>query len=164
MEAMMEQRDGVALFTICRPEKRNAVNFVVMEALEGALSEAEADERVKIFAITGAGDEAFCSGGDLHEFGPLRGAEAKQMLTRMGEVLYRLLTFPKPTAALVNGAAMGGAASWRRPAISVLSKKEAESGSFKGGSASQPAGAAPRCCSANCRTRGPSIYCCALNR
>ncbi|MED3785278.1 enoyl-CoA hydratase/isomerase family protein [Geobacillus stearothermophilus] len=108
MEAMMEQRDGVALFTICRPEKRNAVNFVVMEALEGALSEAEADERVKIFAITGAGDEAFCSGGDLHEFGPLRGAEAKQMLTRMGEVHYRLLTFPKPTAALVNGAAMGG--------------------------------------------------------
>ncbi|MFC0298112.1 enoyl-CoA hydratase/isomerase family protein [Geobacillus jurassicus] len=108
MEAMMENYDGVALFTICRPEKRNAINFAVMEALEEALEQAAADGEVKVFAITGAGDEAFCSGGDLSEFGHLRGAEAKRMLMRMGGLLYKLLTFPKPTAALVNGTAMGG--------------------------------------------------------
>ncbi|BBW96807.1 enoyl-CoA hydratase/isomerase family protein [Geobacillus icigianus] len=108
MEAKMEYEAGVGLFTICRPEKRNAINFAVMEALEEAMKRAAADEHVKVFAITGAGGEAFCSGGDLHEFGHLRGAEAKQMLTRMGELLYKLLTFPKPTVALVNGTAIGG--------------------------------------------------------
>ncbi|QIZ67230.1 enoyl-CoA hydratase/isomerase family protein [Geobacillus subterraneus] len=108
MEAMVEHHNGVALFTICRPEKRNAINFAVMHALEQAIEQAAADDGVKVFAITGAGGEAFCSGGDLSEFGHLRGAEAKQMLTRMGELLYKLLTFPKPTAALVNGTAMGG--------------------------------------------------------
>ncbi len=108
MEAMLEHHDGIALFTICRPEKRNAINFAVMGALEEAMEQAAADPQVKVFAITGAGSEAFCSGGDLSEFGHLRGTEARQMLMRMGELLYRLLTFPKPTAALVNGTAIGG--------------------------------------------------------
>ncbi|KDE49421.1 enoyl-CoA hydratase/isomerase family protein [Geobacillus sp. CAMR5420] len=108
MEAMLEHHDGIALFTICRPEKRNAINFAVMGALEEAMEQAAADPQVKVFAITGAGSEAFCSGGDLSEFGHLRGTEARQMLMRMGELLYRLLTFPKLTAALVNGTAMGG--------------------------------------------------------
>ncbi|AGT31422.1 enoyl-CoA hydratase [Geobacillus genomosp. 3] len=108
MEAMVEHHGGIALFTICRPERRNAINFTVMHALERALEQAAVDDEVKVFAITGTGGEAFCSGGDLSEFGHLRGAEAKQMLMRMGELLYKLLTFPKPTAALVNGTAMGG--------------------------------------------------------
>lgn len=164
MEAMLEHHDGIALFTICRPEKRNAINFAVMGALEEAMEQAAADPQVKVFAITGAGSEAFCSGGDLSEFGHLRGTEARQMLMRMGELLYRLLTFPKPTAALVNGTAMGAAASWRPLAIFALPKKEAGSDLCKAGLALQPAGEERRCCLPNFRTGGRLTYCCAPSR
>lgn len=100
--------EGVLLFTINRPDRRNAINFEVMNGLEEAIRLAE-DDDVKVFAITGAGDQAFCSGGDLAAFHRLKTEEqAYGMLSRMAGVLYKLLVLPKPTIAILNGTAVGG--------------------------------------------------------
>ncbi|UII57301.1 enoyl-CoA hydratase/isomerase family protein [Cytobacillus spongiae] len=99
---------GYLLFTINREERRNAINYEVMEGLESAIS-AALDKHVKALVITGAGDKAFCSGGDLSVFHELRTeSEAYQMLSKMANILYKLAILPKPTVALLNGTAVGG--------------------------------------------------------
>lgn len=101
--------NGIATFTIDRPEMRNAINYTVMDGLEQFLNRIENNEDVAYAVITGAGDRAFCSGGDLSEFHTLRTAdEAYPMLSRMSGLLYRVATLPMPVIALVNGAAVGG--------------------------------------------------------
>ncbi|RSD28299.1 enoyl-CoA hydratase/isomerase family protein [Mesobacillus subterraneus] len=103
-----KEPEGILLFTINRPERRNAINYEVMEGLEQALDLAKGDD-VKVFAITGAGDQAFCSGGDLSAFHQLKTEEqAKGMLSRMAGILHKLLVLPKPTIAILNGSAVGG--------------------------------------------------------
>lgn len=101
-------KNGVLLFTITRAKKRNAVNFEVMEGLLKAIQEAK-DPGVKALVITGDGEQAFCSGGDLSVFHGLKTAdESYGMLSKMGEILYQLLVLPKLTIALMNGTAVGG--------------------------------------------------------
>ena len=101
--------NGIATFTIDRPEMRNAINYAVMDGLEQFLNQIENNEDVAYAVITGAGDRAFCSGGDLSEFHALRTAdEAYPMLSKMAGLLYRVATLPMPVIALVNGAAVGG--------------------------------------------------------
>lgn len=101
--------NGIATFTIDRPEMRNAINYTVMDGLEQFLNRIENNEDVAYAVITGSGDRAFCSGGDLSEFHTLRTAdEAYPMLSRMSGLLYRVATLPMPVIALVNGAAVGG--------------------------------------------------------
>lgn len=100
--------NGVLLFTITRESRRNAVNFEVMDGLREAIKRAK-EPRVKALVITGEGDQAFCSGGDLTVFHDLKTEdEAYGMLSRMGGILYDLMLIPKPTIALMNGAAVGG--------------------------------------------------------
>ena len=101
--------EGIATFTIDRPEVRNAVNTGVVNGLESFLDQIEKNPAVSIAVITGSGEQAFCSGGDLSEYHSLRSAEESfPMLSRMAGLLYRLATLPMPTIALVNGTAVGG--------------------------------------------------------
>lgn len=103
------QNNGILMITLNRPEKRNAINFQMIKDLREVIDFAENDESVKMLVIKGAGEQAFCSGGDLSEFHALETeAEAYKMLTMMGEILYRLATLSKPTIAYLNGAAVGG--------------------------------------------------------
>lgn len=105
---IISKENGVLLFTINRPDRRNAINYDVMSGLEKAIDMA-ADYDIKVFAITGAGDQAFCSGGDLSAFHRLKTeTEAYGMLSRMAGILYNLLVLPKPTIAILNGSAVGG--------------------------------------------------------
>lgn len=104
-----EVRNGAAWFTIMRPEKRNAVDYEVMEELRNTLVKAKEDESVKLLVITGSGENAFCSGGDLSVFHGLKTAEeASGMLSEMADILLDLFFFPKPTVACLNGSAVGG--------------------------------------------------------
>ncbi|WP_070120207.1 enoyl-CoA hydratase/isomerase family protein [Bacillus marinisedimentorum] len=99
---------GVLKIVLNRPDKRNAVDFDVMEAISEALDRAETDPDVKMVTLTGTG-KAFCSGGDLSVFHELyTKEEAYGMLSKMGSILYRLLTLEKPTAAVIQGTAVGG--------------------------------------------------------
>lgn len=101
--------NGLLVGKINRPEKWNAINYLVMDGLEQMLDEAEKDQTIKAIALTGEGDRAFCSGGDVAEFHQLKTEEqAYHMLSRMGSLLYRLAVMPKPTVAVINGSALGG--------------------------------------------------------
>ncbi|MFX3674206.1 MAG: enoyl-CoA hydratase/isomerase family protein [Paenisporosarcina sp.] len=103
------REENIIRFTINRPEIRNAINDVVMEGLEQLVSLVKGDATVQFVVISGAGEMAFCSGGDLSVFHGLQTAEqAFPMLQRMADVLYQIATLPVPVIALVNGAAVGG--------------------------------------------------------
>ncbi len=105
----ISNNDGVLTFTIDREEKRNAVNDEVMEGLKEVITYIKEHEDVRFLVVTGAGEKAFCSGGDLSEFHSLHTEEqAFGMLSKMGNILYDLATLRVPTIALINGAAVGG--------------------------------------------------------
>lgn len=103
-----ELSQGLLLFTINRPEKRNAINYEVMEGLEKAVQKMK-NSSLKALIITGAGEKAFCSGGDLSVFHQLKTEEqAYLMLSKMSKILVDLSFLPKLTIALLNGTAIGG--------------------------------------------------------
>jgi len=105
----IDNNEGIITFTIDRIEKRNAVNDEVMEGLKKVITYIKEHEDVRFLVITGSGEKAFCSGGDLSEFHSLKTADqAFGMLSKMGNILYDLATLRVPTIALVNGTAVGG--------------------------------------------------------
>ncbi|UOR12935.1 enoyl-CoA hydratase/isomerase family protein [Halobacillus amylolyticus] len=100
---------GYAHIVLNRPEKMNAITQKVISELRDALKQARAIENLKCLVISGAGDRAFCAGGDLQEFhGELTKEEAYRMLSPMKDALYELACFPLPTFAFLNGQARGG--------------------------------------------------------
>ena len=92
---LVEKNDrGYMKLILNRPERRNAVSYQLMEDLEEAIDDASQDESVKVLVVTGSGDRAFCSGGDLSEFHSLYTEdEAYGMLSKMGAILYKIATF-----------------------------------------------------------------------
>jgi len=93
---------------IDRPEAMNAINFEVMDRLESLLDEAEKDDQLRLFMLTGT-ENRFISGGDLREFHQIESAEgARQMSKRMLSILERIENLPCWTLAAVNGHAYGG--------------------------------------------------------
>ena len=109
MTYTINETDGVLLFTLNRPERRNAINTELMEGFKKVIEYVHNSKSVRFLVITGAGDQAFCSGGDLAEFHSLKTEQqAFGMLSKMAEILYEWATLPVPTIALINGAAVGG--------------------------------------------------------
>jgi len=101
---------GVATIAIDRPHARNALNLATMRALASALEEVEKG-RARVLVIRGAGDRAFCAGGDLKELEHMRSAEgAAQMARLMRTTLDRLNELRVPVIAAINGDALGGGA------------------------------------------------------
>jgi enoyl-CoA hydratase len=104
----VEFDQGLAVLTIDRPHARNAISLDTMDQLEKALDAAEG---ASALAITGAGDRAFVSGGDLKELSKIRTEEdAAAMARRMRSICDRLASFPAPVIAALNGHALGGGA------------------------------------------------------
>src|SRR5581483_2996224 len=101
--------DRLALVTLNRPEKRNAVSFELVDELMAALDEIE-HSAAQVAIITGAG-KAFCAGMDLEELKSLLGKSHDENVSdsaRMAKMFRRLYEFPKATIAAVNGAAIAG--------------------------------------------------------
>ena len=65
--ALSVENDGIALLTVSRPEKLNALNRLTMNEIASALSELSANEAVKGLILTGAGEKAFVAGADISE-------------------------------------------------------------------------------------------------
>lgn len=107
-----EKRGAVALFTLNRPEKLNALNFATNDRLLELLDIIEDDPTVRAIVLTGAGDRAFSAGGDIHEFTQSLKAgvdiAVKEFCKRGQTMTARLEAFPKPIIAAVNGIAFGG--------------------------------------------------------
>lgn len=106
--AVLFEVDGAtATLTINRPERRNALTEQVVTELAAGLRRAAGDDAVRVVVITGAGDKAFCAGGDLS---PSPGGLLDRHFARGSfvELLDLMRTSPKPLIARVNGAALGG--------------------------------------------------------
>ncbi len=104
----LELDDGLAVITIDRPHARNAIAPATMGELEKAL-DSLGDSRALV--ITGAGERAFVSGGDLKELAAIRTEdEAMAMALRMRDICDRIAAFPGPVIAALNGHALGGGA------------------------------------------------------
>ena len=100
---------GLAILTLNRPEKRNAVSFELVNELLAAFDEIE-QTHAQVVIVTGAG-KAFCAGLDLEELKSLLGKTPEQNLAdsaRMAQLFRRVYEFPLPTIAAVNGAAIAG--------------------------------------------------------
>jgi enoyl-CoA hydratase len=105
---LYEVRDGVAVVTVNRPDKLNALNDQVMADIKDAVERIATTEEVRGAILTGAGPKAFIAGadiGDLAKQGPFDG---KARALRGQAVLRRLETCGKPVVAAVNGFALGG--------------------------------------------------------
>jgi naphthoate synthase len=101
--------EGIAKITINRPEKRNAFRPETTAQLIDAFSKARDDETIGVILLTGAGDQAFCSGGDqsVRGQGGYVGGDGVPRLNVLD--LQRLIrVLPKPVIALVAGYAIGG--------------------------------------------------------
>ena len=103
---LYEVRGPLALITLNRPSKRNAISLGTLEELHQAVTLAEHDDAVRVLAFTGAGDKAFASGSDLAEVEHRDLKKALQPIVQgLAERLERL---PKPTIAAINGLCYGG--------------------------------------------------------
>jgi enoyl-CoA hydratase/carnithine racemase len=109
-EVLTSFSGGVAVVTVDRPSVRNAISPATMDALSLALDAAES-AAASALVITGGGDRAFISGGDLKELAKIRTHdEAVAMALRMRRLCDRLASFPAPVIAALNGHAFGGGA------------------------------------------------------
>lgn len=97
--------EGVAWLTINRPEARNSLNRAVREGLFDGVRRFNGDDDAKVLVLTGAGERAFCAGGDLKEM-----AEVQLKVPPIDFVpqFNRNIEVEKPTIAAVNGAALAG--------------------------------------------------------
>jgi enoyl-CoA hydratase len=100
---------GYIKITLNRPQKRNAISIDLANELHQALQMAVKEQDIKFLVLTGEGNKAFSSGGDLTEFhGEMMEEEAYTRLSKIKEVLLYLTTFPLPTICLLNGHSRGG--------------------------------------------------------
>lgn len=106
-----EVRDGVALITLNRPERLNAIGGSMKADLRHAfLERARAEDAVRCVVLTGAGERAFCAGADIKERADKVLPQAQYHLQQKAthELFRAIEQFEKPVIAALNGAALGG--------------------------------------------------------
>ena len=109
---LVDVEDGVAILTLNRPEKLNAINRKLAQELHGAMKQMEGDDSIGCIAITGAGERAFSAGGDIHEqlSDDARYSQEELDAMRDRRRSYEIAACSKPTIGMMNGLAYGGAA------------------------------------------------------
>lgn len=109
---LLEAKDNIALLTLNRPEKLNALSYALIDLLMQFLDRIEDDDNIRAVILTGAGDRAFSAGADIHEFSESvhKGPEiaVKDFVRRGQTMTARMEAFRKPIIAAVNGIAFGG--------------------------------------------------------
>ena len=105
-DAIQTRQEGpIQEIVLCRPERRNALTNAMYTALREALEAAEADDAIRCVIITGQ-DDCFTAGNDLSEFASA-GIPGAFEESPVGRFLLKLVDFPKPLLAAVNGSAVG---------------------------------------------------------
>ena len=107
---LSERIDAVALITLNRPDKLNALSYGLMRELDEELTRLEDDDGIKAVILTGAGDKAFSAGADIHEMADLSAADLAERQAFRNRATWHIATFAKPLIGALNGLAYGGAA------------------------------------------------------
>lgn len=122
--------DGVATLTLNRPEKRNALNGELVQALKAGLDRAEADDSVRVVALRGAGKD-FCSGADLVEMERIAEMSLEENVEdarSLGTLFQRMRAHPRPIVAVVHGRALAGGCGLASACDLVLARADVELG------------------------------------
>ncbi|HET9947481.1 MAG TPA: enoyl-CoA hydratase-related protein [Longimicrobiales bacterium] len=122
--------DGVSALTLNRPEKRNALNAPLVEALRAAVARAATDDAVRVITLAGAGPD-FCAGADLAELERVttEGREASLRDARsLAGLFAEMRACPRPIVALVHGRALAGGCGLATACDLVLAREDAELG------------------------------------
>ena len=108
-DILYEKAEGIAKITINRPDVRNAFRPLTVREMGVAFEDAREDPEVGVIILTGAGDEAFCSGGDQRVRGD-KGYVGDDQVPRLNvlDLQRQIRTLPKPVVAMVAGFAVGG--------------------------------------------------------
>jgi enoyl-CoA hydratase len=106
---LVEQRGAVRWLRLNRPERRNALDVTLVEALDKQITSAEADPATAVVAVAGNGP-SFCAGGDFHQFLELhdRGENPVGFLTDVSACFSRIAAAAKPWVAVLHGHAVAG--------------------------------------------------------
>lgn len=99
--------DGIAVVTLNRPDKLNALNEAVRQQLMEVVDALATDDRVKVAILHGAGEKAFVAGADIGEFAERTPGEQREVYLRR-RVYDALAAFPKPVIAAIHGYCLGG--------------------------------------------------------
>jgi enoyl-CoA hydratase len=104
---LLEKRGRVAIITVNRPEKLNALNVATRNEILNAFEQLAADDEVRVVIITGAGEKAFIAGADINEFAGMSAIGQRAVMKRR-RAFDGVEDFPKPVIAMINGFALGG--------------------------------------------------------
>ena len=107
---LTERVDKIAIITLNRPEKLNALNFEIVCELDQELTKIENDDDVRVVILTGAGPRAFSAGGDIHQMVKSTPEEMAARSEVRGKATWHLATFAKPIIGAINGLAYGAGA------------------------------------------------------
>jgi enoyl-CoA hydratase len=105
----LTKQESVATISVDRPKVLNAIRFQTMMEIDHALSDIEGDKNIRVVVLTGSGEKAFVSGGDISIMA--QGSGYVETLTEVPtgqQVCNRIELFPKPVIARINGIALGG--------------------------------------------------------
>lgn len=106
---LTEKDNGLAIITINRPSKLNALNKATIQELHEAFRAMDADRDVKVIVVTGSGEKAFVAGADIAEFANFSVEEGEKLAAIGQELLFDLVqNLGTPVIAAVNGFALGG--------------------------------------------------------
>ena len=107
---LIERTDKIALITLNRPEKLNAMSYELACDLDDELQRIESDDDVRAVILTGAGPRAFSSGGDIHQMAKSSAEELAARGARRSQINWHIATFAKPLIGAINGLAYGAGA------------------------------------------------------
>ena len=104
---LVEKKDKIAVITINRPDKLNALSSKVHAEGVEVFEELRTDSEVRVVVIKGAGEKAFVAGADISEFAGTTPVEQRDVMNSRS--LFTVLdNFPKPIIAMINGFCLGG--------------------------------------------------------
>ncbi|MBC8431500.1 MAG: enoyl-CoA hydratase [Desulfobacterales bacterium] len=105
---LVEEKEGVAVLTLNRPEVMNSFNFALLHALEEQIEALQFKAGIRVVIITGSGQKAFCAGADLKERTTMNETQVKDFIFTIRNLFTAIESLNKPVIAAVNGIALGG--------------------------------------------------------
>jgi enoyl-CoA hydratase len=127
-EVLFDTDGAIARATINRPDRRNAINPAVVDGISSALSAAEDDDEIRVVVLSGAGERAFCAGGDLGDMSAGSRVERHFERAGLGHLMAQMRASRLPIVAAVNGHALGGGLGLMLACDLVVAVDDAELG------------------------------------
>jgi enoyl-CoA hydratase len=105
---LYEKKDGIAVVTLNRPDKLNALNSTVYKELYDVFDAAEKDDTVRVVILTGSGEKAFAAGSDVAEMQNMNTLNIQKFMATIRKASDFIYNLTKPTIAAIHGYALGG--------------------------------------------------------